>query len=96
MSADVPHITGPRRPTRPGGHLTRRQIQILTLAANGCTTQQIADRLEIRYATVQERLHRTYTKLGARNRTHAVAVAVALRIIDPVHIHIPDELRRAA
>jgi DNA-binding CsgD family transcriptional regulator len=55
--------------------LTVRQIDVLRLAADGLTNQQIADRLEIGPETVKTYLHQAYVKLGANNRAHAVSLA---------------------
>lgn len=70
------------RPTGPGSALTGRQLAILTLAASGLSAGQIAVRLGIQTSTVRERLHRIYVKLGARDRTHAVVIALKRELID--------------
>lgn len=86
-------MTGPvlpyRRPAGPGGALTTRQLQILTLAATH-TADQIATRLGIRPSTVRERLHRTYVKLGAHDRTSAIVTALKRGLIHLDDIDIPD------
>lgn len=56
--------------------LTRRQQQILLLAAEGHTNAVIASRLHISTATVNTSLRLAYRSLGARDRAHAVALAI--------------------
>lgn len=63
------------RVTRPT--LTTREIEILRLAAEGNSSQQIASQLHITVATVKSHLQHTYEKLGVQDR--AAAVAQALR-----------------
>ncbi|MFV1962061.1 MAG: LuxR C-terminal-related transcriptional regulator, partial [Acidimicrobiia bacterium] len=52
--------------TPPG--LARRETEIATLAAQGLTSRQIADRLYLSVRTVNNHLATTYTKLGVHNR----------------------------
>ncbi len=54
--------------------LTRREKEILGLAAQGYTNVQIALELKISPKTVATYLSRIYSKLGVSNRTAAVAV----------------------
>ena len=56
--------------------LTRRQRQVLLLVAEGNTNAGIAARLAISAGTVNEILGAAYRSLGARDRTHAVALAI--------------------
>lgn len=53
--------------------LTRREIQVLHLLAEGRTNAQIAGRLFISEGTVKSHLRHIMDKLGAVNRTDAVA-----------------------
>ena len=52
--------------------LTRRQNEILRLAAQGLKNQEIAAQLGISYQTVKNTLKRVYSKLEARNRIEAI------------------------
>jgi DNA-binding NarL/FixJ family response regulator len=54
--------------------LTPRELQILTLAADGLTDAEMALRLDVAVQTVKFHVRRLYPKLGARNRAHAVAI----------------------
>lgn len=74
------------RPTTPRARITRRELQILRHAANGNTSDQIARHLGISIHTVNGTLHRVYLKLGARDRTNAVAIALVRGLLEPSDI----------
>jgi DNA-binding CsgD family transcriptional regulator len=57
------------------GPLTRRELECLTWAARGKTTNEIADVLHRSAQTVEFHLTNAMSKLDARNRAHAVAIA---------------------
>jgi DNA-binding CsgD family transcriptional regulator len=57
--------------------LSERELHMLRHLANGLTDQEIGDAAGISEFTVKTYLRRLYGKLGARNRAHAVARAVA-------------------
>jgi DNA-binding CsgD family transcriptional regulator len=63
--------------------LTRREREILTLASGGMTTDRIAAEVGISRSTVRTYVTRSIAKLGAENRTHAIALAVSLGVIIP-------------
>ena len=54
------------------GLLTDRQTEILTLLGEGLLKKEIADRLKITYATVDEHVAHIYERLGVRNAPAAV------------------------
>ncbi|HWW53163.1 MAG TPA: response regulator transcription factor [Acidimicrobiales bacterium] len=56
--------------------LTARETEVLRLIADGCDTAEIADRLCYSERTVKNVLHDVTSRLGLRNRSHAVAYAV--------------------
>jgi LuxR family transcriptional regulator, quorum-sensing system regulator BjaR1 len=62
--------------------LTQREREVLTWAAQGKSASEIAEILKITKRTVDEHTQITVRKLGAKNRTHAVAIALRERIID--------------
>ncbi|HZO04961.1 MAG TPA: response regulator transcription factor [Solirubrobacterales bacterium] len=64
------------------GVLTRRQRQILQLLANGESTTVAARELDLSEETVKTHTKNTLARLGARNRTHAVAIALRESLID--------------
>ena len=74
------------RPSDPRTPITRRELELLRLAANGNTNEGIARHLGITKDTVNGTLRRTYLKLGAKDRTHAVAVALVRGLIEPHEI----------
>jgi LuxR family maltose regulon positive regulatory protein len=53
--------------------LTSREVEILTLVADGASNQAIADQLVISLGTVKGHLNHILSKLDAHNRTEAVA-----------------------
>ena len=55
--------------------LTERELEVLRLIASGNGNKQIADRLSIGEATVKSHVTNILSKLGANDRTHAVAIA---------------------
>ena len=64
------------------GPLSPREREILTLVAAGAGLREIADELTISPATVRTHLGNAHRKLGARNRAHAVALAMHQGLID--------------
>ena len=60
--------------TRPP--ITPRERDVLEMVALGCDTQEIADHLLIGSETVRTHVRQAVRKLGARNRTHAVTIAL--------------------
>jgi HD-GYP domain-containing protein (c-di-GMP phosphodiesterase class II) len=58
------------RQSLPGG-LSRREVDVLRLAARGLTTQQIADRLHIAPKTADHHIQHIYTKIGVSTRAAA-------------------------
>ena len=76
--------------------LTRRQRQVLLLAANGNTNAAIATWLGVRPHSVTEVLTAAYRRLGASDRAQAVAIALAVGELGVHEIHIPDQQRDAA
>ncbi|MEV4640617.1 response regulator transcription factor [Actinoplanes sp. NPDC049548] len=61
--------------------LSRRQLQVLELAALALSNAQIAARLRIAEGTVKRHLTNVYTKLGAVSRLDAVNKAKAARFL---------------
>jgi DNA-binding NarL/FixJ family response regulator len=51
--------------------LTRRELDVLGMAAEGLTNGQIAGRLDVTVHAVKFHLASTYRKLGVGNRTEA-------------------------
>jgi DNA-binding NarL/FixJ family response regulator len=55
--------------------LSQRELEVLTLIAQGCSNREAAGRLFISEATVKTHLLHAYAKLGVRDRAAAVAAA---------------------
>lgn len=64
------------------GKLTRRQREILQLLANGESTTVAARELDLGEETVKTHTKNALARLGAKNRTHAVAIALRECLID--------------
>jgi DNA-binding NarL/FixJ family response regulator len=64
------------------GKLTQRQRQILQLLANGESTTVAARQLDLAEETVKTHIKTALARLGARNRTHAVAIALRESLVD--------------
>jgi DNA-binding NarL/FixJ family response regulator len=61
--------------------LTRREIEVVALAAEGRANCQIARDLHLSPDSVKGHLARAIVKLGARNRTDAAVTALRLSLI---------------
>jgi two-component system response regulator DesR len=55
--------------------LTPRELDVLSVAAEGATVREIAERLFLTTGTVRNYLSRVVTKTGARTRVEAVTIA---------------------
>jgi DNA-binding NarL/FixJ family response regulator len=64
------------------GKLTRRQREILQLLADGESTTFAARSLDLSEETVKTHTKNTMARLGAKNRTHAVAIALRESLIE--------------
>ncbi|MFD6230414.1 response regulator [Streptomyces sp. NPDC060232] len=65
----------------PAEALTKRELEVLQLVADGLSNQQISKRLFLSQATVKSHLVHVYAKLGVESRTAAVAAAATRRLI---------------
>lgn len=61
--------------------LTKREIQILELAARGVTNRQIGEQLNLSNRTIEVHMHNIFMKLGVSSRTEAVTRAIRDRSI---------------
>jgi DNA-binding NarL/FixJ family response regulator len=64
------------------GKLTRRQREILQLLADGESTTVAARELDLSEETIKTHTKHALARLGARNRTHAVAIALRESLIE--------------
>ena len=63
-------------------NVTQRELQVLGCLARGMRSPQVAEELGISVETVKTHLRLVRPKLGARNSTHAVAIAWRAGMID--------------
>lgn len=61
--------------------LTARETEVLTWVARGKSAWEIGEILHITKRTVDEHVQTAVRKMGAVNRTHAVALAIRDRVI---------------
>ena len=69
-----------KRAVNPGG-LTRREVDVLRLAAKGLTTSQIADRLYISPKTADHHIQHIYGKIKVSTRAAAALWAMQHTIV---------------
>lgn len=70
--------------------LTARRLHLVRMAANGHTNAAIADLLGISINTVSAEIRSAQRALGARDRAHAVAIAMTRGLIHPHEIDLPQ------
>ncbi len=63
--------------------LTARERDVLEKLAEGHATEKVAELLHVSPHTVRSRIKSLLRKLGARNREHAVAIALTEGAIKP-------------
>ena len=69
------------RQERPGG-LSRREIEVLRLVADGRTAREIAAQLFISSRTAEHHIQHVYTKIGVSGRAAATRWAVKHNVVD--------------
>ncbi len=72
----------PRATDLPDG-LTRREVEVLALVAEGLANAEIAERLVIGEATVKSHINHIFSKTGVRDRAQAVTYAFRHRLTRP-------------
>lgn len=58
-------------------HLTPREKEVISLAAQGKSYEEIAKKLGIGYETVNSHFKNSRIKLNATNTVHTVAIAIS-------------------
>lgn len=61
--------------------ISKRELEVLALMADGLSNQEIADKLFVSLNTVKTHSSRLFEKLGVKRRTQAVERGKSLRII---------------
>jgi DNA-binding NarL/FixJ family response regulator len=76
----------PTAETRPElAELSPRELEVFQLLARGMSNREIADELVLGETTIKTHVTRILTKLGVRDRVHAVVLAYETGIINPRH-----------
>jgi DNA-binding NarL/FixJ family response regulator len=70
--SSLPHMTARAEAST----LTPRLREVLSLVAEGYNTADISRELKLSKHTVKNYMERIFTRLGARDRTEAVAIAL--------------------
>lgn len=82
----APSVNSSQSPSLPAQNLveplTRRELEVLQLLAAGYSNQQIADHFIVAIGTVKSHTAQIYGKLGVNSRTHAIATARKLGLLD--------------
>ena len=61
--------------------VSKRELEVLRLVADGLSNQQIADRLSVGLSTAKTHVHRLFEKLNAKDRLQVVNRARELKLI---------------
>jgi two-component system nitrate/nitrite response regulator NarL len=77
-----------------GSRLTRRELEVLALLADGLTQREIARGLSISPSTVARHIEHVLSKLGVHSRAQAVAVAFRGGVLDAGVRELAVALRR--
>lgn len=67
--------------------LTPREVEVLSLVARGLGNKEVGYQLGTAAGTVKAHVQSILSKLGAKDRTHAVAIAIRRGIL---HLHSPE------
>jgi PAS domain S-box-containing protein len=68
-------------PGSPGASLSRRELEVLRLMADGLGTAAVAERLHVSRATIRNHVQNILAKLGVHSRLEAVAFATRHRLL---------------
>jgi DNA-binding NarL/FixJ family response regulator len=80
---DTVAATLPRNDKSPLAGLSTQDTKLLRLIARGRTNTEIANELDLTTATVKTYVSRLFTRISARDRTHAVVLAYEHGLIRP-------------
>ena len=56
--------------------LSPREIEVLQHVAAGCSNKTVADKIDVSEDTIKSHMKNVLAKLDARDRTHAVTIAI--------------------
>jgi DNA-binding CsgD family transcriptional regulator len=57
-------------------HITKRELQVLALMADGFENEEAARKLKVNIQTLRNHQYNVMKKLGAKTRAHAVTIAI--------------------
>ena len=66
-------------------HFSPRERQIVRFIVEGCSNQEIANRMGLRLQTVKNHLSRIYRKVGVPNRVQLAVYAAGHGLAEPAH-----------
>jgi DNA-binding NarL/FixJ family response regulator len=70
--------------------LTRREIEVLQLLADGCSTKQLAETLGLSLNTVRNHVQSAINRLGAHSKLEAVSIAIRQGLISAPDTTVPS------
>ncbi|MER8004798.1 helix-turn-helix transcriptional regulator [Streptomyces sp. NPDC094149] len=76
--------------------VTSRRLEVLRLAANGYSNADIAKELWLSEDSVKSHFRLAYKQLGARDRTHAIAICLVRGLIHPHEVELLPPRKAAA
>ncbi|MFI9244186.1 response regulator transcription factor [Streptomyces sp. NPDC053086] len=77
--------------------VTPRRLEVLRLAASGYSNAAIAKKLWLSEDAVKSHFRLAYEQLGARDRTHAIAICLIRGLIHPHEVELlPPRSKQAA
>ncbi len=82
MQDQIAHSESESTGTRTRGHLSKREMDVLLQIKEGLRNPEIAANLGLSTKTVENHVRSILQKLGAKNRTEAVVVALKSSLID--------------
>jgi DNA-binding CsgD family transcriptional regulator len=85
MAGAVESLDRPAAPVQRKVHFSPRERQIVRFIVEGCSNQEIANRMGLRLQTVKNHLSRIYRKVAVPNRVQLAVFAVGYGFGEPTH-----------
>jgi len=79
----ISELHHPSSPPPTGEELTEREVQVLSLVAQGLSNQEIADHLVVSERTIRKHVSNILGKLHLANRTQATLYAIRTGMVEP-------------